>query len=107
MSSDFALLVYNTLNGLYRPDCGVLGVENAFAESTPCTNLYSQAFDAYQRLCDRLGVIDEDEDVQIIFDSLSDICKIMSLEMYRYGATFSQLTPEQMDIAAKSITDTT
>lgn len=68
--------------------------------------LLVQAFDAYQRLCDRLGVIDEDEDVQIIFDSLSDICKILSLKMYRYGAAFSQLTPAQMHIAAKSITDT-
>lgn len=39
MSFDFAVLVYNTLNGLYRPDCGVLGVENAFAENSTCTGL--------------------------------------------------------------------
>lgn len=104
MSSDFAILVYNTRKGLYRPNCGVLGVNNAFAENSTCAMLYSQAFDAYQRLCDRLGVIDEDKDVQIIFDAFSDICKIMALEMYHYGEIFSQLTSEQMDIAAKSIT---
>ncbi len=103
MSFDFAELVYGTLNGLYAPGYGVSGVENAFAENKPCMNLYHQAFDAYQRLCDRLGVIDEDDDIEITYNSFSEICRIMALHMYHYGVSFSKLTPAQQKCAAQSI----
>lgn len=89
MHESFSEQVYNTLNGLYRPEWNIPGVENAFQEGKPCMQLYSAASDAYSRLCDRLGVIDEDEDVEIIFNTFMQISKILSLKMFYYGATLS------------------
>lgn len=79
--------VYNTLIGAYIPGCGVPGVENAFAEDAPCLKLYSNALDAYQRLCDRLNVLDEDDDVEVIFQSLLMISQILGEKMFYYGQT--------------------
>ena len=54
---------------------------------------YSNASDAYMRLCQRLGVEDEDEDVEIIFDSFMNITKILCLKMFFYGSTLSPTAP--------------
>ena len=74
--------------------CGVLeayqmpGVEDAFAPGSYCMDLYTKALDAYARLCNRLGVKDEDNDVEIIFYSFLQIQKELCYRMYRYGAQF-------------------
>ena len=58
MRSQFIYDVYDTLQGeMIVP---VPGVENAFAEGTPCERLYAEATEAYERLRERLGVVDED-----------------------------------------------
>ena len=88
MKEDFVNSVYNTLNGVYLPGRGVPGVENAFAEGKPCMELYYDAYDAYQRLCNRLGVVDEDKDVEIIFHSFMEISRVLGTKMYHYGALF-------------------
>ena len=85
MHKDYAEYVYSTLIGTYVPGAGASGVENAFADGQPCQELYSKAYDAYQRLCDRLGVIDEDDDVEVIFDAFLSMCKILGIKMYHYG----------------------
>lgn len=95
MHESFPEQVYNTLNGFYRPEWNIPGVENAFQEGKPCMQLYSAARDAYSRLCDRLGVIDEDEDVEIIFDSFMQITKILSLKMFYYGSTLPNPDPQE------------
>ena len=43
---------------------------------------------AYARLRERLGVVDEDEDVEEIIGALMDIQCKLCYEMYRYGARF-------------------
>ena len=85
MHKDYAEYVYNTLIGAYVPGAGAKGIENAFADGQPCLELYSEAYDAYQRLCDRLGVMDEDDDVEVIFDAFLSMCKILGIKMYHYG----------------------
>ena len=37
---------------------------------------------AYARVCDRLGVVDEDEDVEVIIESLLSIQRILCMEMF-------------------------
>lgn len=64
------------------------GVEDAFAPGSYCMDLYAKALDAYARLCNRLGVKDEDNDVEIIFYSFLQIQKELCYRMYRYGAQF-------------------
>lgn len=44
--------------------------------------------DAYDRLCSRLGVVDEDGDVETIISSLMGIERAISFKMYGYGAKF-------------------
>ena len=58
--------VYNTLEGCLVAAACVPGVENLYAEGKHCMELYAEIQDAYGRLCDRLGVQDEDADVEII-----------------------------------------
>ena len=80
--------VYDTLCGLRRKDAGVEGVENLFAPGSECQRLYSRMLDAYDRLCSRLGVVDEDEDVETIISSLMGIEHAISFKMYEYGAKY-------------------
>ena len=90
MTTEFAEQVYNTLTGQYSQSTyGVPGVENTFAPGQPCQLLYRDAFDAYQRICDRLGVIDEDDDLEIIMNALLDIGQITGMHMFHYGVIFS------------------
>ena len=53
--------------------------------------------EAYQRLCERLGVQDEDDDVEIIINSLLNIQRETAYHMYYYGAKFKDhvLTAEE------------
>lgn len=63
-------------------------VENEYAEGTECEQLYQEVYDAGQRLCRRLGVVDEDVDVCTIVNNLLKIGEIQGLKMYDYGAMF-------------------
>lgn len=82
--------VYDTL-------CGVLivpveGVENAFAEGSVCAKEYEEVMNAYGRLCKRLGVKNEDDDVEIIINSLRSITNELCFRMYTYGVRFGKDT---------------
>ncbi len=82
--------VYRTLCGLYSKGHGVPGVENAYEPGEQCMILYGEAYDAYQRICDKLGVVDEDLDIEIIFNNFMEIEEIMGIKMYHYGAQFGE-----------------
>ena len=81
--------IYFTLTGTMQEQFRVPGVENLFAEGSDCMNCYSEMHAAYERLCDRLGVVDEDEDVEIIIDSLMCIERKVSTKMFEYGMKFA------------------
>lgn len=82
--------VYLTLTGDMLDENSVPGVGNAFAEGMPCCELYRQIYEANQRLCSRLGKIDEDADVELIINNFLEINRILCLEMYRYGQLHSK-----------------
>lgn len=65
------------------------GVENAFADGAKCMVLYGKMRDAYDRLCDRLGVVDEDEDVECIIRCYMDMERELCRLMFGYGQQFS------------------
>lgn len=77
--------VYLTLTGELRGEYVIPGVENAFADGFRCEELYRQIYEANQRLCARLGKIDEDADVERIISNFLEMNRILCLEMYRYG----------------------
>ena len=65
------------------------GVIDAFAEDAYCMKKYRQMWDAYDRLCDRLGVVDEDEDVECIIRCHMDMERELCRLMFGYGQQFS------------------
>ena len=87
--------VYNTLQGVLIEGYRVPGVENAFEEGKFCMVEYCRMLDAYERLCDRLGSVDEDEDVDVIIGALLGICRELSFKMFSYGVKFSKEMPAE------------
>ena len=85
--------IYFTLCGTMQEQFRVPGVENLFAEGCECMNLYSEMLAAYERLCDRLGNIDVDEDVEVIINSLMSIERKVSMKMFEYGMKAASQNP--------------
>lgn len=81
--------VYATLTGTMRKEFRVPGVENLFYDGGDCMSCYCKMLAAYERLCDRLGVIDEDEDVEVIIHSLMTIERNVGIKMFEYGMKFA------------------
>ena len=72
--------VYESLIGeLVDP---IKDVPNAFEPGSYCETRYRRVLEAYERLRGRLGVADEDPDVEIIIDSLLEIQRKLCMEMY-------------------------
>ena len=77
---DIAELVYESLLGeLVDP---IKYVPNAFEPGSFCEGKYQEMLDAYERLRDRLGIVDEDADVEVIIDSLLAIQRELCLKMF-------------------------
>ena len=77
---DIVEQVYLSLTGeLVDP---IRYVPNAFEQGNYCAERYQEMLDAYERLRERLGVTDEDEDVEIIIDSLLAIQRKLCREMF-------------------------
>ena len=77
--------VYESLTCHVAEPWQMPGVINAFADDAYCMQQYRQMRDAYDRLCDRLGVVDEDEDVECYMDIQRELCRLM----FAYGQQFS------------------
>ena len=77
--------IYGTLLGELLPEYAVPGIEDAFAPGSFCDKKYAEMRDAYQRLCLRLGVREEDPDLEIMVNSLTDIQHHIAGEMFRLG----------------------
>ena len=76
----YAELVYESLIGeLVDP---IEGVPNAFASGSFYEKQYQEMLNAYARICDRLGSGDEDEDVEIIINSLLAIQRKLCMELF-------------------------
>ena len=63
----------------------VEGVENAFCEGSVCDKSYEEMLAAYARLRTRLQVCEEDDDVEVIINSLRRITEQLCHQMFLYG----------------------
>ena len=88
MQETFADLVYYTLSGDMHGVYAVPGVEDAFAEGSECFQLYEELGVVRDRLQARMGLQDEDEDVERIISILESVQRILGLKMFYYGQTF-------------------
>lgn len=86
MFEDKARWAYETMACHVIEGYRMPGVEDAFAEGTYCWARYQEAMDARDRLLDRLGVDDEDNDLECMISAFEDIQQKLCLQMYRYGA---------------------
>lgn len=82
--SQFVNNVYFALQGETLDS--IPGVENAFADGSVCDRCYQEMLDAYARLLERLGVQNEDKDVEIIISSLRTITDELCYRMFYLGA---------------------
>ena len=71
--------LYDTVRGLMASEYAVAGVENLFAEGSYCQRRYDDMRQAYARLCVRLGVEDEDRDLEQMISAR--LCRTM----YEHG----------------------
>lgn len=91
MTAEFINDVYLTLQGELVPEAAVAGVENLFEEGNACYAHYAAMHCAYERLRARLGVDDEDKDVEVIIHSLMAITDILAKRMFEHGAQFGNV----------------
>ena len=82
--------VYETLTCHVCKPWQMPGVIDAFSEDSYCMEKYRQMRDAYDRLCIRLGVVDEDDDVECIIQCSMDMERELCRLMFGYGQQFSQ-----------------
>ncbi len=67
--------IYLTLTGNREDEYCIPGVEDAFAPGSLCAQEYDTMRAAYERICQRLGVQDEDSDLDQILFSMEAIQK--------------------------------
>lgn len=84
-------MIYETLRGNLCAEYAVPGVEDAFTDGSFCAGKYEEMTSAYMRLLDRLGVEDEDADVEIIINALTDIQDHIAREMFFLGVRHREL----------------
>lgn len=88
MQENFTQTVYETMIGVLKQEYRVPGVSNEYEPGKPCDLLYKEVYDANCRLCQRLGIPCDDEDVETIISNMFDIQQILCLRMYEYGVKF-------------------
>lgn len=77
--------VYYTLLGELEESYALPAVENAYAPGGECDRLYTEIQNACQSLCNRLGVPDEDADVELVLGNFLSIQRILCEKMFHYG----------------------
>lgn len=82
-------LIFDLMSGTidlerYPYPSGII-VENEYAKGKTCEKLYAEVYDANRRICERLGV-DEDQDVETIISCMDEICRVFAYKMFDYGA---------------------
>lgn len=64
-------------------------IKNEFTDGEPCDILYDEAYAAKEVVCRKLSV-EEDKDLELIFDHWSAIMKIVAERMFEYGVMYGK-----------------
>lgn len=93
-TEQFKMLIFDLMNGSLdltnNPPEESKYVEDVFTEDKTCQQAYSKILDAYGRVCERLGVGDEDDDLEVIMNNFNLITKCLCMKMYDYCYFFMQ-----------------
>lgn len=82
--------VYDSLMGFLIPECTLEWVDNIFIPGHPCYESYHNMSIAYERLLNRLELVDEDRDAEIMIRNLLDHARIIGYEMFAYGREYER-----------------
>lgn len=93
ISEEKKLRIFELMNGFaLEEECPpeeALIVKNEFTDGSHCQKCLERAYDAADRLRERLGA-PEDEDVRDVIDGMEDLIRYLSLKMFDYGVIFSR-----------------
>ena len=94
MENEFKQLIYDLMNGSLDLENNAIEeskyVEDEFSEGKVCQTAYAEILDAYQRICERLKVGEEDKDIEVIMNNFNTIMEHLCMKMYDYCCFFSQ-----------------
>ncbi|MDD6023653.1 MAG: hypothetical protein PUC06_05365 [Oscillospiraceae bacterium] len=65
-------------------------IRDEFSDRSIGSTLYEDVYNANLRICERLGV-EEDADIDILIDSMLQIAKHLSMQMFEYGKQSDEL----------------
>ena len=82
--------IYDTLLGNLISEEIIPWVEPIFVPGNPCYEAYTQMHIAYARLRQRLGVTDEDPDVEAMISFLLDYSRCVGLKMFECGMEYQR-----------------
>ena len=83
--------VYYSLTGELTAEYPLDWVENLCIPGQPCYEAYKETLEASRRLCQRLGVQNEDPDVECIINALLLREKLLSVKMFSYGRKYQKM----------------
>lgn len=62
-------------------------IQDEFFKDSECDRLYEEIYEAKQHISQKLHKSgEEDPDVELIINHMFDICRIISIKMFEYGA---------------------
>ena len=87
---EIATRVQESATAVLIPELRLPWVENEMQEGKEFYHNYGAMLDAYERLRERLGVEDADDDVEIIINALLCNEELMSKKMFCYGVAYQK-----------------
>lgn len=87
---EIAEKVYDSILGMLVKEARLPWVENEFEPGKPYHNNYNDMHDAYERLRQRLGAEDEDDDVEVIISALLENEQLLCKKMFYYGTIYRE-----------------
>ena len=84
-------MVYDSLLNTLHEDYRLPWVKPVFVEGHRCYEEYENAQEVYDRLRIRLGIEDEDKDIEEMIDALLAHGKILAEEMFDYGRIYEHM----------------
>ena len=82
--------VYDCLLGQIVSEKALDWVENIYTDGSEYDRNYAAVLAAYRRLCRRLGVNEEDDDVETIINAMLRNEEIIALKMFESGVRYGK-----------------
>ena len=93
IEKDFRL-IFDAAMGNTQTKLSYDWVENLFESGTGFVKAYAAFWAAREHLCERFGLEEDDEDLELIMNGLLDLEEDLGRKMFFYGVKYAQEHPE-------------